>query len=106
MELVGLSEFFTLPGAFGDESHDRRDLPALAVERINRYLGKELDPSQFIVIGDTPNDIACARHFGTRVIAVGTGRLFSESELIQCEPDAFLQDLSDVGLFMETLAKL
>ena len=27
MELVGLSKFFTLPGAFGDESHDRRDLP-------------------------------------------------------------------------------
>src|SRR6185436_19608166 len=32
MDLVGLSEFFTLPGAFGDESHDRRDLPALAHE--------------------------------------------------------------------------
>src|SRR6476620_6011652 len=28
MELVGLSQFFDLPGAFGDESHDRRDLPA------------------------------------------------------------------------------
>ncbi len=28
MELVGLDKFFTLPGAFGDESHNRRDLPA------------------------------------------------------------------------------
>ena len=27
MELVGLDEFFTLPGAFGDESHNRRDFP-------------------------------------------------------------------------------
>src|SRR5919199_167892 len=36
MRLVGLSEFFQLPGAFGDDSHDRRDLPALAQERINR----------------------------------------------------------------------
>jgi phosphoglycolate phosphatase-like HAD superfamily hydrolase len=106
MELVDLSEFFTLPGAFGDESHDRRDLPALAVERINRHLGKKLGPSQFIVIGDTPNDIACARHFGTRVIAVGTGRLFSKEEILQGEPDAFLPDLSDVRLFMETLAGL
>ena len=32
MELVGLSEFFPLPGAFGDESHDRSDLPALAAK--------------------------------------------------------------------------
>ena len=38
MELVGLSEFFDLPGAFGDESHNRRDLPALAAERISRHL--------------------------------------------------------------------
>ena len=34
MELVGLDHFFTLPGAFGDESHNRRVLPARAAERI------------------------------------------------------------------------
>src|ERR1041384_2309166 len=33
MELVGLDHFFTLPGAFGEESHDRRVLPARAGER-------------------------------------------------------------------------
>ena len=43
MELVGLSEFFVLPGAFGDESHDRRDLPAWAAERIRRHLNLELE---------------------------------------------------------------
>lgn len=106
MELMGLSEFFDLPGAFGDESHDRRDLPALAVERIKRYLKLELKPDQFIVIGDTPNDIACARHFGTRVIALGTGRLYSTEALLECEPDAFLPDLSDVNLVIETLDRL
>src|SRR6202011_1052377 len=62
MRLVGLSEFFKLPGAFGDDSHDRRDLPALAAERVRKHLQLDLEPSQFIVIGDTPNDIACARH--------------------------------------------
>ena len=34
MELVGLDRFFTLPGAFGDESHERRDLPERAAKRI------------------------------------------------------------------------
>src|SRR6185436_6539719 len=63
MDLVGLSEFFTLPGAFGDESHDRRDLPALAHERIRKHLQLDLAKEQLIVIGDTPNDIDCAKHF-------------------------------------------
>ena len=106
IEITGLAEFFKLPGAFGDESFDRRDLPALAAQRINEHLGASLAPEQFIVIGDTPNDIACARHFGARVIAVATGRIHSGDDLRANEPDAFLPDLLDVGLVMETLAKL
>ena len=35
MELMGLEQFFTLPGAFGEESHIRRDLPAL-LRRLSR----------------------------------------------------------------------
>ena len=106
MELVGLSEFFSLPGAFGDESHDRRDLPALAADRISRHLQLDLAPEQFIVIGDTPNDIACARHFGARALAVGTGRLYQTADLLACNPDAFIPDLSDLELVMQTLGSL
>lgn len=106
MELVGLDRFFTLPGAFGDESHDRKDLPALAAERISKHLRVELSPEQFIVIGDTPNDIACARHFGARAVAVGTGRFYSNEELLACEPDALIPDLSDVARVITTLNKL
>src|SRR5205085_2304961 len=62
MQLVGLDKYFTLPGAFGDESHNRRDLPALAAERIRKYLHMDLPPEHLIVIPDTPNDIDCARH--------------------------------------------
>src|ERR1041384_4782329 len=47
VEVTGLAKFFTLPGAFGDESFDRRDLPALAAARINKALGEELAPQQF-----------------------------------------------------------
>jgi phosphoglycolate phosphatase len=106
MELVGLSEFFTLPGAFGDESHNRRDLPARAAERIRRHLQLDLAPEQFIVIGDTPNDIDCARHFGARAVAVGTGRMFLREEILALNPDAFLPDLSDVDLVLSTLDNL
>ena len=106
MELMGLSEFFDLPGAFGDESHDRRDLPAFAAQRIEEHLAMEIEPHQFIVIGDTPNDIACAKHFGARALAIGTGRLYNTADLMACEPDAFIPDLSDPKLVMRTLASL
>jgi phosphoglycolate phosphatase len=106
MRLVGLSEFFTLRGAFGDESHDRRDLPALAAARINAHLNLDLQPSQFIIIGDTPNDIACARHFGAKAVAVATGRMYSADDLALCDPDAILPDLSDVELVMRTFDAL
>ena len=106
MELVGLEKFFTLPGAFGDESHNRRDLPARAAERIREYLKMDLAPEQFIVIGDTPNDIDCAKHFGARAVAVGTGRFYSPEEIVACKPDAMLADLSDTELVIRTLDAL
>jgi phosphoglycolate phosphatase len=106
MELVALAEFFPLPGAFGDESHDRRDLPALAADRIRKHLQLHLRPEQFIVIGDTPNDIECAQHFGARSLAVGTGRFYTDEALLACNPDAFASDLSDPNQIMETLAGL
>ncbi len=106
MELVGLDKFFTLPGAFGDESHNRRDLPARAAERIRKHLQLDLAPEHFIVIGDTPNDIDCARHFGARAVAIGTGRFYSTEEILACKPDALLPDLSDVDLVLKTLESL
>jgi phosphoglycolate phosphatase len=106
MELVGLSQFFDLPGAFGDESHERRDLPAFAAERIRRHLNIELTPQQFIVIGDTPNDIDCARHFGAQVLAVGTGRLFSAADILACKPDAFVPDFSNLAAVLQVLASM
>ncbi|MDT5272100.1 MAG: phosphoglycolate phosphatase [Acidobacteriota bacterium] len=106
LRLVGLGDFFQLPGAFGEDSHDRRDLPAVARERISRHLGIDLSPDQLIVIGDTPNDIACARHFGARAVAVATGRSYTAADLLAHKPDAILPDLKDTGLLLHTLAAL
>ena len=105
-EITGLAEFFRLPGAFGNESFDRRDLPAIAAQRINEHLGANLRPEQFIVIGDTPNDIACARHFGARVLSVATGRIHSADDLRAHEPDALLPDLTNIELMFRTLDEL
>ena len=109
MRLVGLSHFFRLPGAFGDDSHDRRDLPAIAAERISRHLGFDLRPHQFIIIGDTPNDIACARHFGAHAVAVATGRMYGKTgadNLLNYNPDVLLPDLSNTELVLRTFDAL
>ena len=106
MRLVGLSDFFTLPGAFGDESHDRRDLARRARERISRRLGFDVQSHQLIVIGDTPNDIACARHAGARAVGVGTGRVHGVETLRPHSPDVLFSDLSDTSAFMHALDTL
>ncbi len=103
LQMVGLEKFFQTPGAFGDDSFDRRDLPGIAAQRISEHVGATLRPEQFIVIGDTPNDIACARHFGARVVAVATGRIHKYDDLRACKPDALLRDLSDTELVIRTL---
>ena len=106
LNLVDLSDYFDLPGAYGDHSFDRRDLPKLAAQRIKSHLNIELQPSQFIIIGDTPDDIACARHFGACAVAVATGHTYGVDELRACEPDAVLPDFSNTEQFMHTLETL
>lgn len=96
LESVCLWHYFEdLPGAFGEESHFRHELPAFAAKRICEHLGIELQPAQFIVIGDTPNDIHCARHFGAKVISVATGRNNPPEILLPHNPDALLMSLEN-----------
>lgn len=89
-----LYDFFPF-GAFGDDSPDRNKLLPFAMERCNGN-GVASDPTQAIVIGDTPMDIECAHVHGAKVMAVATGS-FSYSELENHNPDWLFEDLSNVG---------
>lgn len=75
---AGLSRYFAAgQGAFGSDSEDRTDLPALARRRAGRLLGgdegRPYPRPRTILIGDTPRDVACARADGVTAIAVTTG---------------------------------
>ena len=70
---IGLGEAEFPFGAFGSDAEDRNALPALAVERAGRALGRDVDPAEVVVIGDTPLDVACARAGGCQAVAVATG---------------------------------
>jgi phosphoglycolate phosphatase-like HAD superfamily hydrolase len=70
---AGIGEFFPRgQGAFGSDSEDRSELPAIARRRAGRG-GEPHARAKTAVIGDTPLDIACARADGVRAVAVATG---------------------------------
>ena len=81
-------------GAFGEFHKDRNMLPQLAITSIKEMLEIEPDPSKFIIIGDTPRDIICAKSAGMRCVSVTTGK-FSAEELLVHEPDLIIKDLSN-----------
>jgi phosphoglycolate phosphatase-like HAD superfamily hydrolase len=60
-------------GAFGSDSHRRADLPGLAAERAARRTGVPFTGADVVIVGDTPDDVACGRPIGARAVAVATG---------------------------------
>ena len=60
-------------GAYGSDSARRADLPAVAAERAAALSGCRFAGADVVVIGDTPDDVACGRPIGARSVAVATG---------------------------------
>ncbi len=82
-------------GAFADDAEDRGQIAAAARERGSRLLKEDLRGEQVLVVGDTPNDIRCARAIGAKVLAVATGGATLE-ELRHHQPDWVVEDLRKV----------
>jgi phosphoglycolate phosphatase len=107
LSAVGLWHYFeNAPNVFGEISHNRSDLAVEAGKLFNARYEFNFSPQQFIVIGDTPNDIACARAFGAKVAAVATGRGESSKSLAENNPDVLLEDLSDTRKILQMLENL
>lgn len=87
-------EIFFEFGAFGDDSADRNQLGPIALKRARAHLRKDFNLHFTWVIGDTPQDVTCARALGCRMLAVATGQ-HTAAELERCGPDVTLPDLSD-----------
>jgi phosphoglycolate phosphatase len=94
LEPTGLRPYFRL-GAYGSDNIDRRQLPSLATRRAQALTGESFQPEAVVVIGDTPHDIECARHFGAIAVAVATG-LYTRESLEAEQPDLLFDDFSDV----------
>ncbi len=96
LETFGLLDFLDLStGAFGSDHAHRPALGAIALERLHAS-GRELDPSEVWIIGDSPNDWWCAETNGFRCILVATG-VVGYHELAGLGADACVTDLSDAA---------
>jgi phosphoglycolate phosphatase len=107
LQSVGLWHFFeNAPNAFGEISHERKDLAVEAGKLFNQKYDFDFSPGQFIVIGDTPNDVLCAKHFGAKCVAVLTGRNQTGANLKKENPDVIIDDLTDTKKLIEIFENL
>src|SRR5262245_3681624 len=101
LEYFDLWRYFSC-GAFGDVAPDRNRLLPLAVATVAACGGPSFAPTDAVVIGDTPLDIACAAHSSARSIGVATGN-HSVDELRAAGADVVFADLSDTDAVLGAL---
>jgi phosphoglycolate phosphatase len=94
MRHYGLDRFFPF-GGYGCDFADRNKLGPVAAARATAHTGRVFQPTEMVVIGDTPKDIACAKALGAACIAVATGR-FSAAELRQHAPYRVIESLEEL----------
>ena len=99
----GIEGYFSF-GGYGDNHSNRNQVAAEAVEAARSQLQESFNADRVWVIGDTVNDITCARSVGAKVIAVETGG-GTHDELVLAAPDAIFADLLNVNDFLAVVGK-
>lgn len=103
VQAFGLDRWLDLEiAAYGSDHADRKELVPIVLDRVRRLRGLTVDADHAWVVGDTANDLACARAGGARCLLVATGRTPAD-ELGALQPDAVFEDLSDTEQVMKTL---
>lgn len=90
---AGLQRFF-LFGGYGSDSAVRSDLTRAAIARAEALSGHHIDPSQVLVVGDTPRDIEAAHGAGAVAVGVATGE-YSVEQLRDGGADHVLRTFDD-----------
>ncbi|MEJ0090364.1 MAG: HAD hydrolase-like protein [Limisphaerales bacterium] len=83
-------------GGFADDHEERDHIAGAALARGRRVLGKNLQPQEVVVIGDTPFDVRCGKFIGAKTLAVATGGAKLE-ELKVLKPDWAVADLTQIS---------
>ncbi len=99
---VGLDPARFAVGAYGSDSARRPELPAIAAERAARHTGKRFSGADIVIVGDTPDDVACAGPIGARTVAVATG-FFDVAQLRATGAAHVFENLTDTRAVTDAL---
>jgi phosphoglycolate phosphatase-like HAD superfamily hydrolase len=94
---------FTI-GAFGEFDTDRNRLPHLALAEVKRKMNINPNPARFVIIGDTPRDVICAKKAGMKVVAVTTGK-YGADELAEHNPDVIIDSLENPEAWFSQISR-
>lgn len=101
LELAGIKQFFTF-GAFGNMAAKRAELVPLAIADAERFYQTKFDKSQFLIVGDAPLDVKCAKDNAIPSIAVAAG-VFTYEQLLETKPELTLHSLNESTPFIQFL---
>jgi phosphoglycolate phosphatase-like HAD superfamily hydrolase len=101
LEYFDLWRYFAC-GAFGDAVPERNLLLQKAIDRVVECGGPRVRPSEVLVIGDTPLDVAVAVAGGARSLGVATGP-YDVATLRASGADGVAGDLSDSAVVLKAL---
>ncbi|MBI4513522.1 MAG: haloacid dehalogenase-like hydrolase [Gemmatimonadetes bacterium] len=103
LKAVALDGIFAF-GAYGSDSAVRTELPAIALQRAYARTGIRFAGREVAIVGDTPDDVACARAIGALGVAVATGR-HRAGELREAGADVVLDDFRDVEWALRAICR-
>lgn len=103
MDYFKLNHYFGY-GGFGDHHFNRNDVAEVAKQAAVDYLENRFVESNVWVIGDTVNDITCARSIGAKVVAVETGG-GARDELAAANPDLIYETLPEPKAFLDDVIR-
>jgi len=89
-------------GAYGSDSPQRPELPAIAARRAAERTGREIPGRDVVIIGDTPDDVACGEPIGARVVAVATG-FYDVAALRAAGAARVFADLRDTAAVLDAI---
>ena len=102
LQSAGLDPARFRVGAYGSDSARRVELPAIAAARAAALTGATFTGSDVIILGDTPDDVACGRPIGARSVAVATGSY--DAAALRAAGAAFVfENLADTAAVLDAI---
>ncbi len=89
-------------GAYGSDSARRADLPPVAAARATALTGRAFAGPDVVILGDTPEDVACGRPIGARSVAVATGS-YDVAALATAGAGSVFETLADTAAVLNAI---